>query len=340
MIQNQQFFDEVKEISNGLVQNIEELLRVLGVEFEEGKNFYHGVCPIHKDSDNKLALNIYGPNARIPGYWKCNTHECHNQYPKTILGFIMAVRKVKFGEALGFARRFLKGKEVKKQVKPDFIVKDTVLPQYEQETIIPSEYYLKRGFSKEILEKYQVGLCMKKKSKMYLRSVVPIYDEYGEKIVGECGRSIFEKCDKCKMFHGNTECPKSSYANFYVKWKFNKGFTKNILYNYSNALTHSSKNGRIILVEGPSDVWKLEQHGIKNSVALFGKEITDAQIILLERAGVVETLTFLDNDEAGRIGCQHIAEKIGKVFNNKKVEYVGTKDIKDLDKGEILELIS
>jgi hypothetical protein len=59
--------------------------------------------------------------------------------------------------------------------------------------VIPSEYYISRGYSAEILSKYDIGLCNKDGKEMSDRVVAPIYSDDHRYVVGCTGRSIYNK---------------------------------------------------------------------------------------------------------------------------------------------------
>jgi len=181
---------------------------------------------------------------------------------------------------------------------------------------IPADYYIDRGYSQQIMNKYDVGLCSNPKREMYNRVVVPIYDMNYETMVGCTGRSIYEKCDKCGGFHNpSNDCPSAENLWKYSKWKHNSGFkTQEYLYNFWFAKEHILESGTVVLVEGPGDVWKLEQNGIHNSLAMFGTDLSEQQLSLLYSCGANSIVVLTDNDEAGRMSAEKIGEKCGRLF--------------------------
>ena len=174
---------------------------------------------------------------------------------------------------------------------------------------IPSPYYLDRGYSPEVLNRYDVGTCDSPGKPLHNRAVVPVFDTEAKTIIGFTGRSLFEGCPECKNHHPAGEC-------FHApKWKHTSGFQKeNCLYNMWYAKQNIMETGVIVLVESPGNVWRLEEAGIHNSVAIFGAHISDAQKHLVDSSGALSIVCLLDNDEAGRKGAQKISELFATMY--------------------------
>jgi 5S rRNA maturation endonuclease (ribonuclease M5) len=182
---------------------------------------------------------------------------------------------------------------------------------------IPSTYFINRGYSSEILDKYDVGDCLADNKEMSNRIVVPIYDNSYEHMVGCTGRSLFEKCDMCKHYHDKkNSCPEDGEIWKYSKWRHSTDLkTQNYLYNYWFAQEHIKKSKAVIIVESPGNVWRLEESGINNSVALFGTNLSTHQRMLLDISGAMTLLLAMDNDEAGQRAAQSIITKCNKIYN-------------------------
>jgi hypothetical protein len=342
---------QLYEISCKIMDRFEEVNEVFGLNLVRGSKYYSGKCPIHEGADNPTALNIYHSGNFKAGNWACRSNQCekHFQSGCSILSFIRSLLSVQngwkgsrdkdkivsFGKVLRFCETFLGeinliNKEVdwaqiEKQKftalfkqKEKVVVKDKISrEEVRQRLIIPSPYFVSRGFSKEILDKYDIGDCLTKGKPMNGRAVIPVYDDDNLYMVGSTGRSIYGLCDKCNCYHaGDMGCPEVSLRNIYSKWKNN--FDKsNFLYNHWFAKPHIRKLGSIILVESPGNVLRLEEAGIKNSVGLFGLNLSDAQRFLLNLSGATTIITIFDNDEnqAGQQAAATIAEKLKRLYH-------------------------
>jgi DNA primase len=111
-------------------------------------------------------------------------------------------------------------------------------------------------------------------------------------------------------------CPSEELRPIFSKWKNN--FDKsNFLFNHWFAKKEIKKCGSVILVESPGNVLRLEEAGIKNSVALFGLVLSDVQRFLLNLSGATTIITIFDNDEnmAGQKTSSEIAEKLKRLYH-------------------------
>lgn len=339
---------KLKILSDSLCDNIEELLEVLNIsEYKLSDKMIAMNCPIHQ-GDNPSALNLYYVGDSYRGNWKCRTHNCEEIFKPSILGFVRGcLSNVKyewhnnqdkictFKETISFVESFLgnKLKDIKvsnkQKEKTTFvnavryvqnIRKDDLnkLPrsQIVNSLNIPSAYFLNRGFSQEILERYDIGDCQNANKPMTNRAVVPVYDQNHKFMVGCTGRATNDRCDRCNCYHDSNHCPSEDKKYLYSKWKHNSGFkTQNHLYNFWFAKEHIKNSHSIILVESPGNVWRLEEAGIHNSVAIFGSSLADIQKMIIDSSGAMTIFTIMDNDEAGRKAAAMIRKKCERTYN-------------------------
>lgn len=347
-----------------VVSNIFKVLELFNVNYKESGNMITGVCPIHGDSDNPSALNLYHKNhRRIIGYWRCNTHHCEKIFKPSILGFIRGLlshnklgwrssldtkKIVPFQETLDFAQQFKIGQvSIERSDKTSFIDAVKVIngnnsqltlkypKSIVNQLVIPSKYYLDRGYNEEILVKYGVGDCTNRQRKMFNRAIVPIYDTNYEHILGCAGRSIFEKCLVCGFYHQlGSQCPTSNFVK-YQKWLNTHGFkTNEYLYNLWFAKNSIEQTNNVILVEGPGDVWKLEEAGIHNSLAIFGSSLSNTQEYILDSLGITNVTIITDNDEAGLHAREQIEQRLKLKFKVKSIP-ISVNDVGDMKIEEI-----
>ena len=159
---------------------------------------------------------------------------------------------------------------------------------------IPSKYYIGRNYTPEVLSMFDIGECLASNQPMSGRVVVPLYDE-DNNYVGCSGRAIKE--------HLNP------------KWLYGKGFKKNILYGLNLAKEAIINTGTVVIVEGQGDVWRAFEAGLNMTVGMFGTNLTDDQLILLERSGAINMVVLTDYDDAGIKAANKIQEKCGRRFN-------------------------
>ena len=357
--------NKIKIICDQLCDDIEDLLDSLELEYKMNHRFVSMSCPIH-GGDNDSAVNIYHVGDTYRGNWKCRTHRCEETFKSSIIGFIRGVisnRKYNwnktgdttcsFKEALEYATKFLDVEINKIKLPKHYKDKNTFINNAKiftkstnshkysitkdlirKSLNIPSKYFIDRGFSRDILDKYDVGDCHNASKEMYNRAVVPVYDIENRYMVGCTGRSFFEKCSECKCYHDGN-CPKKEYLWKYSKWKHSNGFkTQEHLYNFWYAKDYITETGSVIIVESPGNVWKLEECGIHNSVAIFGTNLTDRQKTILDMSGAMNIIAIMDNDEAGIKAAENIKNKCNKTYNIRNIT-ISKNDVADMTINEI-----
>lgn len=336
---------KLKILCDDLCDNIEDLLQYFDCEYRLGDKMISMPCPIH-GGDNSGAINLYVQGDSYRGNWKCRTHGCEKVFKGSIIGFIRGILShqkynwnkngddvVSFQETINFVTGFLqkniedihisKTERDKQRFSSTINHLQTIVSKEENylsrsiirsHLVIPAQYYIDRGYTPEILDKYDVGLCNKQNKEMSNRIVVPIYDQTHTHMIGCTGRSIFDKCDKCSTFHNNN-CPQPYEEYLYSKWKHSLNFkSQNSLYNIWYAGEYIKKLGYVILVESPGNVWRLEEAGIHNSVAIFGCTLSDRQKIILDSSGAMSIVILMDNDDAGNKAALQIQNKCQNTY--------------------------
>ena len=359
---NDQF--KLKVLCDDLCDEIESLLDHFDLDYKSNGKMMSMCCPIH-GGDNPSAISLYYTGDNYRGNWKCRTHNCEKIFKGSIIGFIRGIISAKkykweksgdkfcsFKEAVDFASKFLNkdlntikisGSEKNKKTFAALVgyihnEKEKQTKSIKRESIvkslsIPAQYFIDRRYSSEILQKYDVGLCEKSGKEMSARVVVPIYDNDYQYMVGCSGRSIFEQCKRCGSYHNpNQSCPEENQRWIYSKWRHSKDFkSQNHLYNFWFAKEHIMSSATAIIVESPGNVWRLEENGIHNSVAIFGSSMSDRQKVLLDSSGAMNLVVLTDNDEAGKKAADQIKQKCQNTY---KI-YIPT-----ISKGDIGEMNS
>jgi len=291
---------------------IENILDEFGVQYSCGNKRISGPCPIH-EGDNGGAFNMYHNNNRGPrGLWMCYTQHCEKKYGKNLLGFIRGLLSkndpnATYSNAIVWLCTFLGisspdsieiSPEEEKQ--RDYISTYSQLMKWTQpsqnghwgrEKIIenlqiPAQYYIDRGYSRSILERYDVGFFTP-----HQRVVVPVYDDGYRFAMGYTKRAV--------------------YPEQKPKWLHSDGFNVDCsLYNFWFSRNEIKKTKTAIIVEGPGDVWRLEENGIHNSVAIFKNSISEQQINKLLNTEIMSLVVLLDNDPAGMEGTKQIYQEL------------------------------
>ena len=338
--------DTLKCLCDAMCDNIDTLLDTLELEYRKNDRFVTMSCPIH-GGDNDSALNLYYIGDNYRGNWKCRTHQCEKVFKGSIIGFVRGVlsnhkyqwqnngdKTVSFKETLDFIKKHinispqdLKISHVDKEkktftkslaglkkctIKHNNTIDRNVIQKL---LTIPSPYFISRGFSPDILNKYDVGDCIAVNKEMYNRAVVPIFDNDYQYMIGCSGRTL------------NNQQP---------KWKHSKGFSaENCLYNFWFAKEHIQTSKVAIIVESPGNVWRLEENGIHNALGIFGSNLTDRQKMLLDISGAMKLVIITDSDDAGEKARDQIDKKCNKIYNMQHIR-VSKNDIAELTNQEII----
>ena len=183
------------------------------------------------------------------------------------------------------------------------------------------DYLLGRGLNEETLKEFRVGYAPSAWDRVLLASRRAGYSDEELLAVGLAqrshsrpgsiydrfrGRIMFPAADARGRVHGfgarrmreetDPPGPGAKYLNTSDGELYHK---REVLFGIDLARAPAAKAGRMILVEGYTDVLALHQAGIRNAVGIMGTSLTEEQISELER--VVKVLELcLDADSAGQ----------------------------------------
>jgi hypothetical protein len=233
-----------------------------------------------------------------PIHWTCYSDHCEDIWKKSLLGLVRGIlsidkpKPVHPAVAEDYLMKFLGGKlsagprTIRSAPKPPSI-RLRLNRQQVRSTLSPSQYFIERGFSREVLDRHDVGHSAKLN-----KTVVPFYDDGGNVCIGFLTRTELPTCVECRKAH----LPGSPCRNAERRWDVLEGFAKGQhLYNHHNALVSDQKI--ILLVEGVGDVWKAEEAGYL-AVGMLGNQLTGHQTRMLVALGK-HILIIPDNDIDG-----------------------------------------
>lgn len=218
-----------------------------------------------------------------------------------------------------------------------------LLMDKEPETLHVLDYLKNRGITKEIIEKYTLGIAPKAYAMFYKkfrhdfseevmekagliiktregeyidrfrnRAIIPIRNEFGEYVA--FGARAVEKDQMPKYLN-------SSDSLIYNKSK--------ILYGLYTAKDAIKNEDSVILMEGYFDVISAQAHGIENAVASCGTALTPDHIKLLSRYTPSRKIYLsFDTDSAGQKATNRNAALIKEAFS-------GLGNIKQFDESYI-----
>jgi DNA primase len=189
------------------------------------------------------------------------------------------------------------------------------------------EYLLERGFTKESIDKFQIGYALPSwdftvklfQKRGYSLSVL---EKSGLIIKREQENSFFDRFRNRIMFpimdtKGVTVAfagralkknDQPKYLNSPETDIFNKS---SILYNWHHARSSIKKQQQIILFEGFADVISADKAGIQNGVATMGTSLTDQHVQLIRRTTDSVIISY-DSDKAGTEAAYRAADMLIK----------------------------
>jgi DNA primase len=178
------------------------------------------------------------------------------------------------------------------------------------------EYLLGRGLSEETLREFRVGYAPKAWDRLLLASRAAGYSDDELVAVGLAQRSharpgqVYDRFRERIMFpaadsrgrvlgfgaRAMRENQQPKYLNTSDGEIYHK---RSQLFGIDRARAFASKAGRVILVEGYTDVLALHQAGLRGAVGIMGTSLTEEQLGELERVAPILELC-LDADAAGQ----------------------------------------
>lgn len=319
------------------------------VILKKNGSHYWGLCPFHKEKTPSFSVN---PSM---GIYKCFGCGAGGDAITFIMKtqnkeFMDVVREYaeKFGLEMSNSYHKSESKEIKEEMiracaKAAEFYNLRLLMDKEPETLYVLDYLKNRGITKEIIEKYHLGIAPKAYAMFYKkfrhdfseevmekagliiktregeyidrfrnRAIIPIQNEFGDYVA--FGARAVEKDQMPKYLN-------SSDSLIYNKSK--------LLYGLYTAKDAIKKDDSVILMEGYFDVISAQAHGIENAVASCGTALTPDHIKLLSRYTPSRRIYLsFDTDLAGQKATNRNAELIKDAFK-------GLGNIKQFDESYI-----
>lgn len=182
-----------------------------------------------------------------------------------------------------------------------------------QEKSYKNEFYmLERGFSSDILNKYQIGW-----DKISERFTIPVRDKEG-RLLGFKARAI-ERDPKYLVLGG-------------PEYGFEPYETSKVIFGLDKI--DFQKNADLIICEGELNAIAMQQNGFKNTTGISGKILSDEQANIVTKNAEKVLLIFDEEEDAERA-----ANKL-KEFIPAFIAPPHTKDPADMNKDEIVSLVA
>jgi DNA primase len=287
---------------------------------KSGKN-YSGLCPFHKEKTPSFTVDT---RKQLYHCFGCGEGG-------DVISFIMKIENLDFIEAAEFLAKKVNynlnyvysGSAEASEKRSKLVEINELAKKYYNFVLFNSKtpaaaknYLIKRGFTIETLNKFEVGYSLdtwsnfcefaKKRgygSKEIIDSGLAIpsnrgNDEIYDRFRGRIMFPIKDLVGKTIGFGGriiqNTK-QTAKYINTPETKLYSKGRNIYGLYEAKNTIVEKDE---VFIVEGYTDVMALHQHEVKNAVASLGTALTTEQIELLSRFTKNIILVF-DSDTAG-----------------------------------------
>lgn len=319
--------DALRQIANSKILKI---LDALGIQVTERYQYVHSVCPVHRgDRGDAFSWHL------DLGVWQCFSRGCHTQYGKDVFGLVRGVLDVKFPDAVAFVKKICEldgpidlDAVVATQANQEYVKRakreDIVYPEEALRLLNYHNYLEGRGYPRELIDSYHIGITASRYKEMSNRVIVPIRNIDGA-IIGFTGRTLDQNWKE----------------NGISKWRHSKGFNSEAnLFNIDRAAKHVKETGVAIICEGPFDVLRFEQAGIHNSMAVFGRKLHNGQIGLLLKIGTQKLIIALDSDIAGSTGAEHAMQTAKAFFEVQIIKPEGAKDVGDMPVERVREVFN
>lgn len=288
-----------------------------------GVNSYFGICPFHDERTGSFHVS---PDERLYHCFGC-------QASGDAFKFVMETEGVDFSGALEtLAQRF--GVELEVEAEDPRAAarrqrRDRLQTLVERAAVYYArylweareaadarDYLLGRGLREETLREFRVGYAPSAWDRMMLGSRRAGFTDEELLAVGLAQRSkqrpgqIFDRFRGRIMFpsadqrgrvvgfgaRAMRDAQRPKYLNSAENELYRK---REQLFGIDLARASAARAGRMILVEGYTDVLALHQAGLSNAVGIMGTSLTEEQVGILER--VVSVLELcLDADRAGQ----------------------------------------
>lgn len=302
-----------------------------------------GCCPVpHSEgrtpNDNDKAFS-WDFDRKM---WQCFTHRCHQINGSDVFALVQSVKECTFRQAvmwiLGVLEKGIEdiqeldGDEVQKLdqliKKRAKLVKHKQLEEDVMKHLTPSSYFSKRGFSDEVIKEFGCwGEWHKKGTYGEQRVVVPVYDPLDGYLIAFTCRilddSLVEswrpKWCHCLNF---AELRKKA-ADRTDEERFH---ASSVLFNLHRAKEHMGDPETIVITEGPGDVMRLWEAGVKNAVAVLGTGFSKHHKSLLHKVGCRRIICVLDGDDAGQKARNTVKKLCEGYFDYHEVQLTDGRD--------------
>ena len=300
--------------------NIEDVVGSYLADLKKKGTNYWACCPFHNEKTPSFSVSP------TKGIYKCfGCGEGGNS-----VNFVMKLGGFSYPEALRELAKKYNIEVEEEQLSPEQIDRENkrdgiyVIISYankffqnqlwetEEGKLIGISYFKQRGFSEEIIKKFQLGYSPKLKNALTQQAV---NDSYQQEFLEESGLSFFNETSNADRFKERVIFPIHNYSGKVLgfggrsldpknKAKYLNSpesaiyYKSKVLYGLYFSKSAIGREDNCYIVEGYTDVVSMHQAGIENVVSASGTALSSEQINLIGRLTKNITLLF-DGDDAG-----------------------------------------
>ncbi|MCA1031782.1 DNA primase [Bacillus timonensis] len=287
---------------------------------KQGRNYF-GLCPFHGENSPSFSVS---PDKQIYHCFGCGAGGNAFSFLMEIEGhtFTHAVKALAEKVNIELPNIATDQQTSKKQKESQRMIDaHELLKKFYHHLLINTkegqhalDYLLNRGFTKEVIEKFEIGYALDSwefASKLLVKRGFDIQqmERAGLVIQRESGNAYFDRFRNRIMFpildhQGKTiafsgrvldRSGEPKYLNSPETIIFNKS---KVIYNFNHARLHIRKSQQAILFEGFADVIAADRAGFPQSIATMGTSLTEEQAKIIRR-NVESVVICYDSDSAG-----------------------------------------
>lgn len=275
------------------MNGVEDVLVALGYDLKNESSNYWRALPRYRESSNASTLRISKNNGNFVDF-AANIKGNINDLVKLSLGLGSIQEARTWVDSFQISKSVLEKKpKIFLDKKIDLKYIDGLMPHYSFYTAEP------RCISKEVLEKFECGVCFS--GKQNNRFVFVIRDENGD-VKGVAGRDLIGGRVKWKLMGDKR------------RWIFPLG-----------SLPKIEESKKLVLIESIGDALALYDIGVENVLITFGLDLSNKLTNFISSLDLDEIIISLNNDSNkeknwGQLASEQMRNKLSKLMDLDKIK--------------------
>ena len=273
------------------MDRIGEILTEMGYSLRDYGKEYR-TTPLYRESDNPTVLSV----KKETGRWVDFKHSLSGSFEELIKLTLDL-------KSLEEAQNWLKTKNHysnKVVSRPKLKTRRSFDKSTLESLVKDHSYWESRGIDISTVELFSGGIMPE--GRMKNRYVFPIFNSK-EILLGFTGRYLYD----------NDKVPKWKHLGDKSQW----------IYPFQINYDEIKEQKKIILIESIGDMLSLWQSGVKNSMVIFGLDVSVSQLNALIKIDPTKIIISLNNDahnnSAGNLAAEKLERKLLKYFDKNQV---------------------